>query len=150
MTATAIFVSLHENVCFSFYVTALSGRAYELCGRFDDAFTSYGRAADSSSRVDNAATRALAAAAHIGLGWVCIRRWQKQQHHASHEQQQPNHKIKERIFQVAHVHFITASKLCSSSVHTTTTVSASQGVFFSDTMKLMMYAGLAASLWDQR
>jgi hypothetical protein len=103
--------------------------------------------------VDNPATRAVVAAAHIGLGWVLIRRWQK--HHLQEPQQRPtNHKNKEKAFQVAHVHFLTALKLSSSSsstdASTTAVISGVAAASDAPAMKLRLHLGLAASLWESR
>ena len=132
-------------------ITPASGHAYELCGRLDDAFGSYGDVTGYNILADNPATRALFAAAHIGLGWVLIRRWQ--QHHLQEPQQRPtNHKNKEKAFQVAHVHFLTALKLSSSSTDASTTAAIGRVAVASDAlaMKLRLHSGLAASLWESR
>jgi hypothetical protein len=133
-----------------FHFTALSGRAYELCGQFDDASASYSHASDGSNSVDSAAARCLAAEAHVGLGWICIYRWQQQQ---QQQQQQPDHKIKERIFQVAHVHFLTALKFSTSSAGSADaaiTAAARDGPSVRDAINTRLYSGLALSLFDQR
>jgi hypothetical protein len=121
--------------------TIALGFAFEQARDNEHALQWYDRAAGSSSSGYSTATRAIAAAAHTGLGWVKLQQQQQQQ---PDEQMR---KQKEKVFQVAHVHFLTSLKLIGGSAADAANTAGCSAAF---KLPLRLYRGLVTSLWQSR
>ena len=82
----------------------------------------------------------MVAVAHTGLGWVKMQQQQQQQQQQPEEHMQ---KQKEKVFQVAHVHFLTSLKLIGDTADAACCSAAFK-------LSLRLYRGLVTSLWQSR
>jgi hypothetical protein len=113
------------------------GFACERCGLLDAALKGYENILVKNGGGGGGrsiSTRVILAAAHVGLGWVCIHR------------QQPLHSSR-TAFQVAHVHFLTGQKyIGGSGADILNNCSDYHGI----ALMPRLYRGLVTSLADQR